>query len=177
MADVKGDLSGIAAAGATPRPCDRRARQARSADRRWSYARLPGDRSGTCSASRAIRSARPSPRWARCCSARLLDLNDDPGRRAQHRLQGRRRRRPAAARPQGPAGDAAVTSATARTSSPRNTATSPRPSVGAIQRALLELEQQGGDAVLRRAGARHRRPDADRRAAAAASSTSSPPTS
>ena len=36
-------------------------------------------------------------------------------------------------------------------------------SVGAIQRGLLALEQQGARAVLRRAGARHRRPDADRR--------------
>ena len=50
-------------------------------------------------------------------------------------------------------------------------------SIGAIQRALLEIEQQGGDAVLRRADARRRRSAADRRARAAASSTSSPPTS
>ena len=37
-------------------------------------------------------------------------------------------------------------------------------SVGAIQRGLLALEQQGGEQVLRRAGAGPRRPDADRRA-------------
>ena len=40
-------------------------------------------------------------------------------------------------------------------------------SIGAIQRALLEIEQQGGDVVLRRADARRRRSAADRRAAAA----------
>ena len=50
-------------------------------------------------------------------------------------------------------------------------------SIGAIQRALLRLEQDGGEHVLRRAGARTRRPDAHRRPTAAASSTSSPPTS
>ena len=35
-----------------------------------------------------------------------------------------------------------------------------KPSVGAIQRTLLVLEQQGGSAFLRRTGAQHRRPDA-----------------
>ena len=47
-------------------------------------------------------------------------------------------------------------------------------SIGAIQRSLLEIEQQGGDGVLRRADARHRRSAADRHPAAAASSTFSP---
>ena len=37
-------------------------------------------------------------------------------------------------------------------------------SIGAIQRALLEIEQQGGATVLRRADARHRRSAPDRRA-------------
>ena len=50
-------------------------------------------------------------------------------------------------------------------------------SIGAIQRALLEIEQQGGASVLRRADARRRRPAADRRAGAAAWSTCSPPKS
>jgi DNA helicase HerA-like ATPase len=49
-------------------------------------------------------------------------------------------------------------------------------SIGAIQRGLLALEEQGGEKLLRRADARHRRPDADR-PRAAAWSTSSPPTS
>ena len=49
----------------------------------------------------------------------------------------------------------------------RSTATSRRRAIGAIQRGLLQLEQQGGDTLLRRAGARHRRPDADRRTAGA----------
>ena len=42
------------------------------------------------------------------------------------------------------------------------TAMSRTASIGAIQRGLLALESQGGGAVLRRADARHRRPDADR---------------
>ena len=50
-------------------------------------------------------------------------------------------------------------------------------SIGAIQRGLLDARAAGRRQVLRRAGAQHRRPDADRRARAAASSTSSPPTS
>ena len=32
--------------------------------------------SGICSASRAIRSAPPSPRWGRCCCRGCIDLND-----------------------------------------------------------------------------------------------------
>ena len=50
-------------------------------------------------------------------------------------------------------------------------------SIGAIQRGLLGLEQQGARQVHRRADAQHRRPAADRRRRAAASSTSWPPTS
>jgi DNA helicase HerA-like ATPase len=52
-----------------------------------------------------------------------------------------------------------------------------KPSVGAIQRALLVLEQQGGGELLRRAGAEDRRPDAHDAATAAARSTCWPPTS
>ena len=59
----------------------------------------------------------------------------------------------------------------------RNTATSSKPTVGAIQRQLLVLENQGGDQVLRRAGARHSTTSCAPTATAAASSTSSPPTS
>ena len=82
----------------------------------------------------------------------------DAGRRADDRVQDRRRQRAAAARPQGPARDAAASSAT----TPREFKTkygnvSPA-SIGAIQRGLLQLEQQGGRQVLRRADARHRRP-------------------
>ena len=47
-------------------------------------------------------------------------------------------------------------------------------SVGAIQRQLLALERQGGRGLLRRAGDRYRRPDAVRRRTAAATSASSP---
>ena len=40
------------------------------------FARLPGRCSGTCSAKPAIRCAPRSPTWGRCCSARMLNLND-----------------------------------------------------------------------------------------------------
>ena len=49
-------------------------------------------------------------------------------------------------------------------------------SIGAIQRGLLQIDEQGGDQLLRRADARHRRLHADA-STARASSTSSPPTS
>ena len=65
-ADVKGDLSGIAARPASANP-QARARARSSASTRLHLSRVPGRSSGTCSASRATRSAPPSPRWARCC--------------------------------------------------------------------------------------------------------------
>ena len=66
MADVKGDLSGITQPGAaSPKFAERL--QARSASTSPS-SRAARPCSGTSSASRAIRSARPSPTWARCCS-------------------------------------------------------------------------------------------------------------
>ena len=75
MADVKGDLPGISAG--------RRGRRRSSlerfeAHRRRRSRRSPALRScsGTSSASRATRSARPSPTWGRCCSSRLLNLNE-----------------------------------------------------------------------------------------------------
>ncbi len=49
-------------------------------------------------------------------------------------------------------------------------------SVGAVQRSLLILEQQGGESFFGEPALVDRRPDADFDATAAASSTSSPPT-
>ena len=76
------------------------------------------------------------------------------GRRAQRRLQGRRRRGPAAPRPQGPAGDAAMVGEEAPRLDDQLRQRVAKATIGAIQRALLVLEQQGARAVLRRAGAR-----------------------
>ena len=73
MADVKGDLSGIARPGGGNAKVKERCEASSSTLALRSAARSC---SGTCSASTAIRCARPSPRWARCCSARMLDLND-----------------------------------------------------------------------------------------------------
>ena len=74
MADVKGDLSGITQPGGLRRrscssasscsvPTNRPTRDARPS-------------SGTSSASRAIRSARRSRIWVRCCLSRVLNLNE-----------------------------------------------------------------------------------------------------
>jgi hypothetical protein len=63
-ADIKGDLSGLAAAGESKPVFVKRA-----AELGISYSPT-GSRpcSGTCSETRAIRSAAPSSRWGRCCS-------------------------------------------------------------------------------------------------------------
>ena len=64
-ADVKGDLSGISQAGRRQR------RRSPSAPSGWASRTTPAAAarrcSGTSSASRATRSAPPSPRWGRCC--------------------------------------------------------------------------------------------------------------
>ena len=86
----------------------------------------------------------------------------DAAGRARARLQDRRRQRPAAARSEGPARDAAVCRRQ-RAQFTTKYGNISAASIGAIQRALLEIEQQGGDVVLRRADARRRRSAADRR--------------
>ena len=63
-ADVKGDLSGISAVGEA-KEAFVSARQEHG--HRLSARRIPRACSGTCSASRVIRSAPPSRRWDRCC--------------------------------------------------------------------------------------------------------------
>ena len=66
LADVKGDLSGVAAAGAmSPKLAER---LKATGTRRAGVAREPGRCSGTCSASAAFRSAPRFPISARCCS-------------------------------------------------------------------------------------------------------------
>ena len=67
LADVKGDLAGIGQPGGGNAE-DRGARRRSSA---LGALATPAARScsGTSSASRAIRCARRSPRWGRCCSA------------------------------------------------------------------------------------------------------------
>ena len=91
MADVKGDLAGLAAAGALS-PKMQPSVSKRSSSR--SPCAAPARScSGTSSASRAIRCARRSPTWGRCCSARLLNLNETQEGVLDARLQDRRRQR------------------------------------------------------------------------------------
>ena len=73
-ADVKGDLSGISQPGPTE-PQVRGTRQKLGIER-LRLRRLSRSPSGMSSASRAIPSAPPSRRWARCLLARILNLND-----------------------------------------------------------------------------------------------------
>ena len=77
--------------------------------------------------------------------ARMLALNETQAGVLQPGVQDRRRQRPGAARPEGPARDAAARGRQRRASSPPSTATSARPVVGAIQRGLLQIDEQGGD--------------------------------
>ena len=74
MADVKGDLSGMSQPGALSPKLRERAAAVGLAD--YAGARASRSSSGTCSASRGIRSAPRSPRWGPLLLARLLGLND-----------------------------------------------------------------------------------------------------
>ena len=62
-ADIKGDLSGISEVGEAKDFIVKRANEMGLTSSPTSSRRC----SGTCSASRAIRCAPPSPRWGRCC--------------------------------------------------------------------------------------------------------------
>jgi hypothetical protein len=63
-ADIKGDLAGISQPGNAQSKVEKRAAGTVS---RTSPMKAPPWCSGTCSASRAIRSAPPSRKWGRCC--------------------------------------------------------------------------------------------------------------
>ena len=140
-ADVKGDLSGISMTGTPQDFLTKRAKQIGFTDYKnetfpaifWD---LFGDQ-GPSGPHHDLRdgaaAAVAHPRSQRCA-----------GRRTQRRLQICRRQRPAAARPQGPAraprrGERATPRISANYG---NVATA---TIGAVQRALLVLEQQGGD--------------------------------
>ena len=165
MADVKGDLSGHQPGRADDAQAQGAARLAQAA--RAAVRRLPGHVLGRVRRAGPLRCAPRSRRWARCCSSRMLESERHAGRRADPGVQDRRRQRPAAARSQGPARDAAVRRRQRASSSPPQYGNVSTASIGAIQRGLLALEQQGARQILRRAGAQRRRPDADRQAAAA----------
>ena len=70
VADVKGDLAGLAMPGSPTAKTARGLRRPRRRDRLCRLALSTPARcnSGTCSASRATRSAPRSAKWGRCCS-------------------------------------------------------------------------------------------------------------
>ena len=172
-ADIKGDLSGIAEPGEAKEPFV----DARQEPRLRLRARpVPGRVLGP------VRRAGPSdPRHhlgdGAAAAVAAARSQRRAGGRAQHRLPRRRRAGAAAARPQGPARDARLSSPSMRPSSTTAIRQRVEATVGTIQRQLLVLENQGGDQVLRRAGAGAEGLHAAPTATAAASSTSWPPTS
>ena len=169
MADVKGDLSGLGAAGGSNAKVDgargrsRHRASLRSLSRRVlgrvRQTRASDSRDGVRSGAAAARAAAAIERHA--------------GRRAESRVQDRRRRRAAAARPQGPARDAA-----ARRRARSRVHDGVRQRLGRVDRRdparTARARDAGRRADLRRADAEHRR-SACRPRTAAASSTSSPP--
>ena len=139
VADVKGDLSGIGAAGRPTKLMQRLA--ALGID---DYARAPTPWcSGTCSASRPP-GARHHLGHGAAAARAPAQPQRHPGRRADAGVQDRRRQRPAAARPQGPARHGPVRGRERQdfTTEYGNISAA---SIGAIQRNLLALEEQGGD--------------------------------
>ena len=80
--------------------------------------------------------------------ARMMELSERAGGGAQHRLPRRRRAGAGAARPQGPAGDAGLARRERQRRSAKTYGNVAPASVGAIQRALLVLENQGAAGFL-----------------------------
>ena len=143
MADVKGDLTGISQAGSIGAKLAARAEGARHRPRPSPLA---------CPATLwDVFGEQGHPVRATVSDmgplllARMLELNETQAGVLQPGLQDRRRQRPAAARPEGPARDAAARGRQRQRSSPPSTATSAPASIGAIQRGLLQIDEQGGD--------------------------------
>ena len=127
MADVKGDLTGIAKAGHAVGPDEGAPRSAEAA--RAGVAGVPGHALG-----RLGRAGSPDPghrlRHGAAADGAAAQPERDAGGRARAGLQGRRRQRAAAARPEGPARAAAVRRRQRRPASAPSTATSRRPRSG-----------------------------------------------
>ena len=141
MADVKGDLTGITQAGTIPPKIAAILKERGLPDA--AEPGLPGDAVG--------RLRQAGPPGARHClrhgpaaAGAHAGAQRDPVRRAQPGVQDRRRQRPAAARHEGPARDAAVRRRQRKefTTEYGNVSAA---SIGAIQRGLLQIEEQGGD--------------------------------
>ena len=173
-ADVKGDLSGIAAPGAR-KPTASSARAEQIGIDRLRRPRLPGRLLGP------VRRAGPSgPRHRH---------RDGPAAAGRACWSSTTRRKACSTSPSSSPTSRACCCSTSRTCA-RCCSRSPRTrseltttygnvskaTIGTIQRALLVLEQQGGE-LLRRAGARPQGPDAHATATGAAPSTSWRPTS
>ena len=158
-ADVKGDLSGISQAGRAQARSSSSARPS-SASTDFAYQAAPGDLLGRVRPA-GPSGARDGGRDGPAAAGADAGAQRHPGRRAQHRLQARRRRGPAAARLQGP--DARSCSHVAENARPADhhlrqcqqghDRHHPAPPADARAAGRREL--------LRRAGAGAGRPDAD----------------
>ena len=139
MADVKGDFSGIAKPGGGNAKVLERLDIAEDQAR---IRRLPGRVLGRLRQERPA-GARHGVGHGAAAARPHARPERDAGRRARPGVQDRRRQRPAAARPQGPARHAAARRRQRGEVQDASTATSSTSSIGAIQRGLLALESQG----------------------------------
>ena len=177
LSDVKGDLSGLAVAGSAELQAARGLHEARRPHRlrRLRLRRLPGDLLGS------VRRTGPPDPHHRGRDGPVADrppagAHRRPGRRAQHRLPGRRRAGLAAARPRGSAGAAGLG---------RRERRRPRPRIRQCRRRLGRRDparaagarEPGRRALVRRTGAGACRSDGAPPPRGAAGSRSSPPTS
>ena len=145
MADVKGDVAGLAMPGAASEKIQQRAAQIgldgyapeASPVVFWDLYGKAGHPVRTTVSEIGPTPARPHPRAQR-----------HAGRRARDRVQARRRSRPAAARPRRPARAARPSSPTTARRSRRSYGLVSAQSIAAIQRALLPLEREGGEAFF-----------------------------
>ena len=143
MADVKGDLAGIAPAGHDVAQVQGAARQLLGVPEP-AFAGCPvvfwdvfGEQGHPVRAT--VSDMGP------LLLARILNLNETQEGVLDARVQDRRRQRPAAARPEGPARDAAARRRQRRDSSRPTTATCRRRRSAPSSAACCRLEQQGGD--------------------------------
>ena len=142
LADVKGDLTGISQRRQHRRQARRGAEGARHRDPR--AVRLPDHAVG-----RVRRAGPPGAgdrqRHGPAAARAHAGAQRDPAGRAEPRLQGRRRQRPAAARPEGPARDAAARRRQRGAVHHRATATSARPASARSSAGCCRSSEQGGE--------------------------------
>jgi hypothetical protein len=142
LADAKGDLSGLGATGVASdklRAARQNRRHGLGAARRIRWC------SGMCSARPATRCAPRFPTWGRCCSRACSTSTTRRKACCNWSSRSPTTTGSAAARPQGSARHGAVRRRQRGKQFKTEYGNVSAASIGAIQRGLLTLEQQGGD--------------------------------